>query len=145
MKDVDELLQRYDDGERNFSGIVFPPFSNLSGKVSCVANLQAALSVSDRAFYLCCVVDRSGDHALHLGSLPPPPSGFEEADLNWANLKQSFLFESNLQEANVQNANLEGADLSGAGLGKTNLAEAQLIGASLKNANLAGANLRARI
>ena len=32
MKDADELLQRYDNGERNFPGIALSPFSDLSGK-----------------------------------------------------------------------------------------------------------------
>ena len=39
MKDADELLHRYNNSERNFPGIVFSPFSDLSCKDLSGANL----------------------------------------------------------------------------------------------------------
>jgi len=68
-------------------------------------------------------------------------SGFQDADLMYANLYNANLFNANLYNANLYNANLQNANLHYADLTNANLMGANLFYVNLNNANLTNADL----
>lgn len=63
------------------------------------------------------------------------------ANLERADLRQTYLKEAHLVGANLRMANLEGVNLEGAALQLAKLLEANLLGANLRMAKLGGTNL----
>ena len=115
--EVEEILKRYADGEREFL------YVDLSG---------ADLSSVD-----------FGERSLR-GVIYNKKIKFSNANLSSANLRNAFMQFVNLNNANLNNANLErtlleGANLKGANLKGANLCSTNLAGADLTNADLSGA------
>ncbi len=120
---VEELLQRYERGERNFRGVnseaifVRPPWLidvNLSN-----ANLGGVY------------IKNGGLMSTNLTA----------ANLERANFTKTLFINTNLSDANLRRANLDRADLTSANLTSANFTGANLTGANLTDANLTGANL----
>jgi len=110
---ADELLQRYAEGERAFTG------ADLAGADLRGANLRGAnLSTANLAA------------ANLLG-----------ADLSGANLGAAHVVHANLTAVRLVNADLINVDLAGANLAGANLSAANLSAANLSGANLSAANL----
>ena len=91
LMDAQELLERYNAGERNLAGV----------------NLRQA-SLAEAILYH---ADLSGANLAE--------ASLERANLQWATLSKADLSRANLTEANLTNAILSGADLSGANLSGT--------------------------
>ncbi|HWP60349.1 MAG TPA: pentapeptide repeat-containing protein [Candidatus Acidoferrales bacterium] len=110
MDDAEELLRRYGNGERNFRGIVLPPFSDLSGKDLSGANFERA--------------------SLRGANLSG--ANLSESNLSGAELREAKLHGAQLQDADLRGADLRNADLAEAG----RLLAAQLAGADLAGARI---------
>ena len=113
-KAVDDIVKRYEAGERDFRGVQLcgvklPNNINLSGADWSQANLDS--------------VDLTA------------------ANLSGANLEGANLSNAELSQANLSGANLEGANLSSAELSQANLSGANLTGCVLRDARLLRANL----
>jgi len=125
---VDELLNRYAAGERNFSNAnlrgaklqeLYLPKVNLSWAKLTGADLQQA-NLSQASF---------------------SEADLSQANLSEANLNQADLVRANLTGGNLGLASLIGADLYRATLREVNLCDAKLSGANLRLADLRGAEL----
>ncbi|WP_293299011.1 MULTISPECIES: pentapeptide repeat-containing protein, partial [unclassified Microcoleus] len=161
---IQEFLQRYQEGERNFAHIDLSGASlsgvnlreiDLTGANLTGANLSWCFLSNAKLIGACLRradlrsaglaganltgANLSGANLakadLRLGCL-------EGADLNWAALPEADLGGANLQNVKSDQINLERAKLDGAQLMAAELMEANLNRASLVGANLTGANLR---
>jgi len=121
--DEEEVLNRYEAGERDFMGILLTE-ANLSGVNLSEANFSGANL---------CVANLSGANLQG--------ADLSKAKLNVARLSGCNLTKANFNRAILNVANLVRADLSGASLIQTGLIRAELIRAQLSNANLSRANL----
>lgn len=116
--DTQEILNHYQAGKRDFSGI------DLSGADLYGANLSGAnLSDTD--------LTRANLSNANLTC----------ANLSSADLSDTDLSDAYLRGANLCNADLSDTDLSGADLSITYLSGASLCGANLSGADLSGADL----
>lgn len=116
--DQDELIQQYNDGERDFSGVDLP---------------QAKLSQADLP-----EINLSG---ANLQGADLKRANLQDADLSWAelhdaDLSSASLINTDLSYAKLRNANLSGANLENAYLVSANLREADLSNSSLQDADL---------
>lgn len=121
--DKDELIQRYSEGERDFSGVDLP---------------QAKLSQADLP-----EINLSG---ANLQGVDLKEANLQDADLSWANLQDAdlsgaLLLNADLSYAKLKNANLCGANLENAFLASANLREADLSEANMQDADLTDAIL----
>jgi uncharacterized protein YjbI with pentapeptide repeats len=140
---VEELLEKYAAGVRDFSGVDLSE-ANLSGvKLSGVNFNQANLSVINLSGANLSQANLS-DAKLNVARL----SGANLADailnnssLNVANLIRADLSRAQLQRATLIRAELIRAELSRADLFEANLSSADLREATLRQANLRRANL----
>ena len=136
--DTQELLNHYQTGKRDFSGIYLSD-TDLSGANLRRANLSGAnLSNTDlssanlsRANLTC--ANLSGANLWH--------TDLSGANLNGADLWDTDMSGAYLRGANLCDANLSNTDLSGAYLSLTYLSGARLCGANLSGANLCRADL----
>jgi uncharacterized protein YjbI with pentapeptide repeats len=120
---LEELLAKYEAGERDFSGVDLSE-ANLSGVKLNEANFSHAnLSI----------VNLSGSHLCS--------TDFSHAQINVARLSGAYLHQANLNHASLNVANLIRADLSCAQLQSASLIRAELIRADLSRADLFAANL----
>jgi hypothetical protein len=115
----DEFWERYEAGERDFTGI------NLTGADFSGANFSG--------------VDLT---AANLSQTKLQKAEFSYARLNDANLSGANLIKASLSRANLSGANLNGANLNGAYLIQANLCGAYLENTDLSNAYLSSADLR---
>lgn len=96
---AEELLKRYEAGERDFRGV------NLSEEILLWADLRGAnLSGAN--------LRRANFNWANLSGVDLTGSDLSEADLAWANLSKADLREANLSGANFSAASLNGADWS---------------------------------
>lgn len=121
--DKDDFLQRYSEGERDFSGVDLP---------------QAKLSQADLPG-----INLSG---ANLHGVDLKEADLQDSDLSWANLQNAnlsgaSLFNADLSYAKLINANLCGANLENAYLASANLREADLSESNLQDADLTDAIL----
>ncbi|MGB3401366.1 MAG: pentapeptide repeat-containing protein [Microcoleaceae cyanobacterium] len=158
------IVKKYQDGERNFTGInlneanlsrVKLSSANLSDASLSVANLSSAdLSGSN--------LSRANLNVARLSSANLTGAILNRATLNVANLVRadltsaslvealiirSELIRAKLAKANFSRANLNGADLRESRMGQANFSRANLTGANLRgvfgvNVNLERADLR---
>ena len=136
--DTQELLNHYQTGKRDFSGIYLSD-TDLSGANLRRANLSGAnLSNTDlsganlsRANLTCANLSRANLWHTDLSG----------ANLNGADLWDTDMSGAYLRGANLCDANLSNTDLSGAYLSLTYLSGASLCGANLSGANLCRADL----
>ena len=103
-----ELIKRYNDGDRDFSGADLIG-SDLSGAKLTWATLTGA--------------NLRG-------------ASFSGSDLSWATLIRANLIEATLTGSNLSGANFSGSDLTGATLIRANLIEATLTGSTLIGAEI---------
>lgn len=140
---VADLLQKYAQGERDFSGISLNectlsgaklPYIILRGADLRVVNLSTAnLSHGD--------LQRAVLNVSRLSGANLSQTNLQQAQLNVANLIRAVLVGANLSGASLIRSELLRADLSNANLTRANLQEADLREVRLRWANLSGANL----
>ncbi|MEG4227111.1 pentapeptide repeat-containing protein [Microcoleus sp. N9_B2] len=126
---AEEFLQRYNNKERNFTGVNLAGV-NLSRRVLNQVNFSRAnlssAELSETNLYFSNLSEANLCHAnLH------------QANLSSANLGKTQLLNANLSEVNLSNSNLSEANLSGVNLSKVHL----LLGTNFSRANLSKANL----
>jgi uncharacterized protein YjbI with pentapeptide repeats len=125
---VKELLERYQQGERNFSG----------------ANLQDA-PLQNTCLRHCDLLGANlrGANLYHadLGGANLSGADLWRANLRQANLQGAILHGADLRDTNIREANLRGAILRDADLRDVLLWKANLHEADLQNANLRGADI----
>lgn len=122
--DAEELLRRYNTGERDFTGVKLPGIRLIDRRLGGIIFREADLN----------------DAILDWTDLI-------DADLSYANLRGVRLGEASLQRANLEGADLSGAVFAqttfrGANLSYAKLRDAILTEFSFKNANLSYADLR---
>lgn len=141
---AEEFLQRYEEGERDFTGINLAGV-DLSGKTldSNVSLSQANLSHANLANAKLTGVNLIGANLqganLNLTNLLN--ADLIEVNLSGANLTKAILYSARLIQANLSLANLSQAKLDSANLTTANLSRANLTQANLPNVNLTGADL----
>jgi len=141
---AEEFLQRYDEGERDFTGVNLAGV-NLSGKTleSNVSLSQANLSNANLANAKLIQVNLIGSNlqGANLNSTNLQSADLIGANLSGANLTKAILYSARLIQANFSQAKLSEANLNSANLTTANLSRANLTQASLSSANLTGADL----
>lgn len=141
---AEEFLQRYEEGERDFTGINLTGV-DLSGKTldSNVSLSQANLSSANLANAKLTGVNLIGANlqGASLKSTNLQSADLIEVNLSGANLTKAILYSARLIQANFSQANLSEAKLDQANLTTANLSKANLAQASLSSANLTGADL----
>ena len=151
---AEEFLKRYNQGERDFTGVNLAGV-NLSGKSLHSVNLsranlrgaelsEADLSGANLSEANLCYANL---HTANLTSANLGKAKFINANLSEVNLRGSNLSEANLSGVNLSSVylfsktNFSRANLSKANLTGLNLRESQLMKADLSNANLTNTNL----
>lgn len=151
---AEEFLQRYKEGERDFTGINLSRV-DLSGKILHSVNLSNAnlsgAELSEADLFGANLSEANLSHAnLHTANLTSVNLGktkFTNANLSEVNLHCANLSEANLSGVNLSSVHLfsktsfSKANLSKANLTGLNLRESQLMKADLSNANLSNTNL----
>ena len=141
---AEEFWKRYEDGERDFTGINLTGV-DLSGKTldSNVSLSQANLSSANLANAKLTGVNLIGANlqGASLKSTNLQNADLIEVNLSGANLTKAILYSARLIQANFSQANLSEAKLDQANLTTANLSKANLAQASLSSANLTGADL----
>ncbi|MEZ2240953.1 pentapeptide repeat-containing protein [Microcoleus sp.] len=132
---AEEFLQRYEEGERDFTGINLAGV-DLSGKTLHSVNLsnanlsRAELSEADLSY-----ANLAGANLCH--------TNLHTANLTGVNLGKTKFINANLSEVNLHCANLSEANLSGVNLSSVHLfSKTNFSKANLSKANLTGLNLR---
>ncbi|MEG4813501.1 pentapeptide repeat-containing protein [Microcoleus sp. K5-D4] len=126
---AEDFWQRYNNKERNFTGVNLAGV-NLSRTVLSQVNFSRAnlsgAELSETNLYFSNLSEANLCHAnLH------------QANLSSVNLEKTQLLNANLSEVNLSNSNLSEANLSGVNLSKVHL----LLGTNFSRANLSKANL----
>ena len=141
---AEEFWKRYEDGERDFTGINLAGV-NLSGKTldSNVSLSQANLSSANLANAKLTGVNLFGANlqGANLNSTNLQSADLIQVNLSGANLIKATLSSARLIQANLSQANLSEANLNSANLTTANLSRANLTQASLHSVNLTGADL----
>ena len=141
---AEDFLKRYEDGERDFTGINLAGV-DLSGQTldSNVSLSQANLSNANLANANLTRVNLIGANLqeANLNSTNLQSADLIEVNLRGANLTKTILYDARLIQANLTQANLSEAKLDRANLTVANLSRANLTQASLGGANLTGADL----
>jgi uncharacterized protein YjbI with pentapeptide repeats len=134
----EELLRRYEQGERDFRGVVLPK-AKLRGTVLRDAYFEGShLEGADlRAVHL----EGAYLSDAHLDGAELGEAHLEGANLTGANLEGANLSDAYLEEAILIDARLEGADLRFAHLERAQLINADCTRAEFRDANLEGAYL----
>ncbi|MEG4502772.1 pentapeptide repeat-containing protein [Microcoleus sp. F6_B4] len=126
---AEEILQRYNKKERNFTGVNLAGV-NLSRRVLSQVNLSRAnLSGAE--------LSETNLYFSNLSEANLCYANLHQANLSSANLGKTQLLNANLSEVNLSNSNLSEANLSGVNLSKVHL----LLGTNFSRANLSKANL----
>ncbi len=141
---AEEFWKRYEDGERDFTGINLAGV-DLSGKTldSNVSLSQANLSSANLANANLTGVNLIGANlqGANLNSTNLQSADLIEVNFSGANLTKAILYCARLIQANLSQANLSEAKLDSANLTTANLSRANLTQASLASSNLTGADL----
>ncbi|MEG4213120.1 pentapeptide repeat-containing protein [Microcoleus sp. S13_B4] len=151
--DTQELLNHYQTGKRDFSGIYLSD-TDLSGANLSRTNLSGAnLSNTDLSGANLTCANLTCANLWHTDLSGANLNG---ADLGDTDMSGAYLRGANLCDANLSNTDLSGAylsltywsgarlcgaNLSGANLCRADLSDTDLSGADLSSANLSGANL----
>lgn len=123
---VASFLQQYQDGQRDFSGLMLAKANLLKADLSLVVLDEAQFERSNLEG--CVLIGSSLNHA-----------NLSRSNLSRANLIGADLIRANLEGANLAHAMLSGANLSAVNLRHANLTGASLAGADLSTADLTGA------
>ncbi|WP_437498247.1 toll/interleukin-1 receptor domain-containing protein [Sorangium sp. So ce1099] len=130
---VEQLLSRYDAGERFFYPAEFQEADLREGNFQG-ANLQGK-RLEDLNF------QKANLKGANLSRANLCRAALHHSSLQGADLRDALLLGIGLWDANLQRANLQGADLRHARLERANFQDADLSIANLQDANLSGANL----
>ncbi len=132
----DDLLSRYEAGDRDFSGIDLRGADlggiTLKGIDLSFADLQGAILKG--GYQYATLKGTNMKEVRAVGCI------FDGADLTEANLSEAIMRGASLRNADLVDANLQGADLR-----NVDLSNANLYGVNLRNANLQGADLRSAL
>ncbi|MEG4216139.1 pentapeptide repeat-containing protein [Microcoleus sp. Pol14C6] len=132
---AEEFLQRYNQGERDFTGVNLAGV-NLSGKSLVEVNLSSA---NLRGAEL----SQANLSVANLSEANLCDANLNKANLSSAQLGKTQFINANLSEVNLLHANLSEANLSGVNLSDVNLSPGTNFSrANLSKANLTGLNLR---
>lgn len=144
VKTVGDLLTKYAQGERDFSGIVLNECTLSGAKLSRIILRRASLKVANLSTANLSHSDlrEATLNVSRLSGANLSQAQLQRAQLNVANLIRAVLVGADLSEASLIRAELLRADLSNATLTQANLQEADLREARLRWANLDRANLR---
>ncbi|NER82582.1 MAG: hypothetical protein F6K42_24085 [Leptolyngbya sp. SIO1D8] len=137
------LLQKYAQGERDFSDISLNECTLSGAKLPHIVLQRASLKVVNLSTANLSYSDLSGAilNVSRLNGTNLSQACLQKAQLNVANLIRAVLVGADLAEASLIRAELLRADLSNANLAKANLQEADLREARLRWTRLNGANL----
>lgn len=124
-----EFWQRYNEGERDFTGI------NLAGVDLSGKTLESPISLSQANLSNANLSNANLVNANLIGA------NLQGANLKSINLQQADLIQANMKRANLTKANLNYARLIQANLSQAKLSETQLNSANLTGADLSQANL----
>ncbi|WP_414527040.1 pentapeptide repeat-containing protein [Nodularia chucula] len=125
---TDELLARYNAGERNFAGVEILRIVGEMGERDGVSGLITGLEGADlRGINL---------RGANLGTVDLSGADLTEADLFGAYLGEAGLVKTILRDANLFSANLSSATLNGADLTGSDLTHVKAIGASFIRAKI---------
>ena len=116
-----ELLDLYEKGERNFSGV----------------DLRLPKRKRGDKIYVDIVLANKNLSEINLSNANLTEICLEWVKMNGANMSKANLFHADMARCDLENADLQWADLRGA-----DLRWANLNGANLSGANLSGADLR---
>jgi len=131
---AEEFWQRYNNKERNFTGV------NLAGvNLSRRALTQVHLS---RANLSGAELSETNLYASNLSEANLCHANLHKANLSSANLGKAKFINANLSEVNLQGSNLSEANLSGVNLSSVHVSSTNFSRANLSKANLTGLNLR---
>ena len=133
VMDVDELLERYIRGERNFVRVEIIR-ANLSGANLSGTDLSEAELIGAE-------LNRANLNGANLSGAELNRANLIKANLSGAELKLIDLREANLSEAELSEVKLGGADLSGANLSRANLSTANFNRANLSRVNFRESNI----
>ena len=143
---IEELLKRYEGGERNFAGIYLCYTDNVFNSVNLSEIYLRGASFRDFGFYSLpgVVLSRADLSDVFLYRQMLEGASFSRANLSNVCLSQSNLRNSNLSWCNLSGSDLYnacfwGANLSGANLTGANMESVWLDGVKLSNVNLTGA------
>ena len=133
---ANELLEMYNNGQRNFQGIELIG-AKLNGAILNGADLSQSELMLASLNEAC--LEQTKLQEAYLSGADMIGAYLHSADLAGATLIGVDLTEANLTEANLIKCNLGGACLRNANLRGANLSEAVLIGADLQGADLTDA------
>jgi uncharacterized protein YjbI with pentapeptide repeats len=147
---VEELLNRYRAGEREFTGVTFTylvrlinaytdeweriPYDFLDGADFSGSDFRGS-DLTGISF------EGANLSGSNLSNLDLGKCDFPKANLSGANLSNSCLWRGDFNNANLSNANLMGADIAEASFRDANLSQANLSGAKLMETDFQRANL----
>ncbi|MEA5619187.1 pentapeptide repeat-containing protein [Cronbergia sp. UHCC 0137] len=125
---TDELLARYNAGERNFAGVEILRIVGEMGEIDGVDGQITGLEGADlRGINL---------RGANLEKVDLSGADLTEADLFGAYLGEASLGKTILRDANLFSANLSNASLNGADLTRANLSHVKAVGASFIGAKI---------
>lgn len=136
LNKANDLLQRYNAGERNFQAIELIG-AELNGAYLCDADFsygEMMLAALNEVSLANCKL-----HRAYLSGADLVGAYLQEAELIGTELIGADLKDADLKGANLERANLGGANLTNANLTGANLSEAILIGANLTNTDFTDA------
>ncbi len=136
INQANQLLEMYNNGERNFQGIELIG-AKLNGAILNSADLTGSELMLASLNEAC--LEQAKLQEAYLSGADMIGAYLHSADLAGATLIGVDLTEANLTEANLMKCNLGGACLQNANLRGANLSEAILIGADLQGADLTDA------
>lgn len=120
----EEIIKRYEAGERNFAGA---DLRKISIRYPCFMDVNfSGVNLEESSF-----------NAIYLVNTSFSCANLERAAFS-TSLINCNLINTNLREASFRYADLTGTDLTGADLSGADLRETKLIGCNLRNANLTG-------
>ncbi|WP_445172331.1 pentapeptide repeat-containing protein [Microcoleus sp.] len=131
---AEEFLKRYNQKERNFTGVNLAGV-NLSRRVLSPVNFSRAnLSGAE--------LSETNLYSSNLSEANLCHANLHTANLSSANLGKAKFINANLSEVNLQGSNLSEANLSGVNLSSVHVSSTNFSRTNLSKANLTGLNLR---
>lgn len=126
---AEEILKKYSDGERNFSGINITEVNLSRANLAGINFSEATLSIANLS-------------GANLSEANLTGAKLNVAKMSGANLTQAKFNGAILNVANLVRANLKGAEMIQVALIRAEMIRAEMTGANLQEANLSGADLR---
>jgi len=131
---AEDFLKRYNQGERDFTGVNLAGV-NLSGKSLHSVNLSRAnLSGAELSGTNLSGANLSEANLCH--------ANLHKTNLSSANLGKAKFINANLSQVNLEKSNLSEANLSGVNLSSVHVSSTNFSRANLSKANLTGLNFR---